>query len=246
MSIFILKSKTIYQRFRSVEFSETDLKTIGTISVSLLTLCAVITIQIFNGFQKEAGSLIIIILSAICIITLLCATFKNRDFKQNKWTLKWNISLVLIILVGSLFLSVGLIENLYAIEVTFNYPVDGNPLPRHVSMSGEYRNINNETNSVWLYTYSNNFYLESVQLIPIYPGANKGTWVVTNSIIGGENKSEEGSYYTLGFIVVPKSEENDYANFSIQYTKHGNNYLPKTPHSIKLDYNISVFRLYTT
>lgn len=248
IKVFLSLVLSIYERikryFDGKNFSNDDLRIIGTVCISLLTLCAVITIQMFNGFQKDVGSLILIILSFTCISSFILATFKNNHFRENDWNWKQNGSLLLIVFIGMLFLSIGLFENLCNKEITFNYLTDGNPVPYNVSMSGKYKNINDNDESVWLITKSNKYYLERVELKPNYSGANYGTWVITKSNIGSKNKEDEGNYFTLGFIVVPKREDIDYLRFALNYREHGNDALPITPHSSKLD-NITVFRTYT-
>lgn len=226
-------------------FSKDDLKTIGSICVSLLTLCSVITIQMINGFQKDAGSLLLIILSLTSTFLFLLVSFKNENSIRREWNWKQKTSFGVIILIGFLFICIGLYENQWDKEVKFDYPVDGNPVPLRVSLSGEYRNINNNTESVWMYTYSNNYFLEHVDLFPLYPGSKKGTWMIKNSNIGSRLREDEGNSFTLGFIVVPLSEDDNFAKFAFDFREHGNNYLPTSPNSNKLNYNITVFRLYT-
>lgn len=217
-----------------------DFKTIISIIIPLFTFCGVFTMQILNGIQENLFSIFIIVISGCIFIAY--SIFIRSYTKIHKWNglRKWGSMLILMICV--VFILIGTWAQFYEQEVTFAYPQNGDPIPMNISLSGYYRNVDNST-YIWIYTYSDHKYFVAIaEKIP--NGRNSGYWQIENTNIGSINRSEEGGFFTLGFLLVDKSENEYYINFTRDFSKHGNASLPNT-HAIKLDNTVNVFRVIT-
>lgn len=141
------------------------------------------------------------------------------------------------ILLISVILSVS-----FSPEVKFNYPQNGDPVPQNLSMSGTYRNVDDNTN-LWLYTFSDKrWFLEYAEKMPYEAGSHDGYWFINKTQIGSDNVTERGYFFTIGFILVPNELNESFKNFSIKFRETGNESLPKGNYK-KLD-NITVFRMF--
>lgn len=220
-----------------------DLKTLSTIIIPLLVFCGVFSIQILNGFQKDIGSLIVIALSVIIALTFWIAIISYNKDEKNIFTNYLKASLIILTLLCCVFFVLGCYIQFIDEEVTFDYPENGDPVPINISMSGEYRNINNTTD-IWIYTYTNkSYFLESTKKIPNGPGDDNGRWEAQDAVIGSDEKLEEGNFFILGFLLVDHSQYENYNQTAYENREKGLSCLPLNYYK-KLG-NITVFRIFT-
>lgn len=215
-----------------------------SVIIPLIVFCAVLSIQIINGFQNILFILILIFL-ILGSVVLFCLAIKY--YKEVNDDFKWSGRVIFItLLMGFVWLLLcGVVGSVFLIEeVTFNYPQNGDPVPQNLSMSGTYRNIDNNTN-LWLYTHiaDGRWFLVYANKVPYSPGCHNGYWFTNNSKIGSDENDQRGYFFTLGFFLVPNQYNESFKNFSIKFREHGNTTLPPGKDE-PLKNNITVFRMY--
>ena len=240
---------------------ENSIQYIPGIITSLFIFCAVFLIQIKSGFQQTNSSLLLMILSAIvfltCCITFLSHVrilkFKKKEFLHLRSAdLKNNINtskkFVKGIFILSLLFSAGFFymgfNTLYEQKITYTYPIDGSPVSEKITMSGTFRNVDNNT-LIWLYTFSDGkYYIEYLPSTKIYGSKNidvgqkEGYWFVQGSYIGSNNTEESTHRFTLGYFLIDNSYWMPTLILS-HTTPHGMLFLP--PWAKKVDESLTVF-----
>lgn len=215
--------------------SNNEKNAIITVIVSLLIFEIGFYITIKTTLNLDLGPIILIIISLIIILLLIILFYSNIK-ETSKLSLNSKLALICVIILCFSFISLGVFE-FTAEHVKITSPNDGEGVTRDISISGTYKNVNNNT-LIWLYTKSDKYYLEYRYTTKL--GDNSGDWTFKHSIIGSENPEENGEFFFIGILLIDISKEKETKAFAEKYV-NGSDKLPdwarKVPGS-----EIKVFR----